>query len=251
MDLVFLGVSKSGTFSLYEFFKQHPQIAVSPTKEYLLDKAIHFEKNNINFNVDEYISGFNITKNTKILLDGATNTSFPWMNPYTSILSKYFNIKYIHIIRNPIDRMLSFMNYRIQTKEYEEIEKQRAIGINYFNVDGSLRIEKSASFTISNSDIASLMIAELLYGRKNIFIAKFKDIIKNPAMVFPFLDIVPFGKKLKHINKGVIHDEKITKYVRKNLDMIKKISVENLMRVQSFYNIDLSDMIKEVEERKI
>lgn len=232
-DLIFLGVSKSATNSLFELLSNHPEIAQSYEKEYY---------NSIN--IDFYnLENFNITSKTKILLDGSVNT-FSARNQDNIRRIKCNKLKCIYVIRNPIDRIISAFNIRI--KEFKENN-------NIFPIlfeDGELLYHKTLIYyLIYLSDINNLFSAELLFD--DLFICKLNDIENSQKQIYDFLGIDNYKFKLKKINVTNSKDDKVIDFVNSHRDLINTICIQSLKSIKEIYKIDMDDLIKEVKEMEI
>ena len=111
-NLFIVGVGKSGTTSLYQYLKFHPDIYMSPLKEphFLADKQKLKEHFDIDFsqvitNEEQYFSLFQKAKNEKIL--GEASTSYLYYVEPEVIKKKFPNSKIIIMLRNPVERAWS------------------------------------------------------------------------------------------------------------------------------------------------
>jgi len=100
MNLIIPGLARTGTRSLWKFFKEHPEVITSKVKEPL----------RINNNLDNYFNNFNITESTKFIFDGTPElTNYPIIHQ----LGRLPEIKRIYQIwftRNPVNRIKSMIN---------------------------------------------------------------------------------------------------------------------------------------------
>lgn len=158
MDLIIPGLARTGTKSLWRFFKTHHQVAASRNKEplrlYKLD--------------DNYCDRFDITEQTKMLFDGTPELT------NTDIIDELKNHKDIDNIyqiwfnRNPLDRLRSLLK-RLATLTKMELD---TVPKQFFSQDMDFQLE----------------IAKEKLGEKNIFISKI-DVINVERHIENFLGI--------------------------------------------------------------
>jgi Sulfotransferase family len=108
-DIFFLGVPKAGTTSLHKYLTSLPQFCGGKQKEYHYFTFHHRSKESL----DSYIDNYSVCKPHQLTIDGSPSTSSKGMNPIGHIYHSYSTDslarkKYILILREPIDRMLSW-----------------------------------------------------------------------------------------------------------------------------------------------
>lgn len=118
-NFLVIGSPKSGTTSLYNYLKQHPEIYMSPIKE---PHFFAFENQSIKFhgpNDDQaYLSKFSVTSLSEYekLFDGVTSekaigevsTMYLYLKDSAAKIKYYLpDVKLIAILRNPVDRAFS------------------------------------------------------------------------------------------------------------------------------------------------
>jgi len=155
-DMVFLGISKTASSSLFELLSKHPEIAQSYEKEYYGRLSYPGSEEEI-YDLEK----FNITSKTKVLLDGSINSFVSRGQDHKNLkkIKKAVNkLKCLYAIRNPIDRIISAFNFRIQRfKQIGEVPE-------LFDEKGELLYYKTLSYYLINfSDINNLFSIELMF----------------------------------------------------------------------------------------
>ncbi|MEH2340392.1 MAG: sulfotransferase domain-containing protein [Nostoc sp.] len=118
VSFLIIGMGKAGTFSLYYYLCQHPQIIPAT------DKELHFFNKNFDLGVDWYLAHF-----PPLPVEGGflTGEATPWYLGSYEVEKKVFQlfpkIKLIAILRNPVDRAIShyYMNLKLM-KEHRTLE---------------------------------------------------------------------------------------------------------------------------------
>ena len=117
-----IGAAKSGTTSLHEYLRQHPQISLPKRKEtyfFICDKRftpeppVYFGQIMDNYidNLEEYLQEFEDKPNASIF--GEVCPSYLFYPTAAENIKHYSpDIKLICILRNPVDRFYSHFNYR-------------------------------------------------------------------------------------------------------------------------------------------
>ena len=105
VDFIIIGAMKSGTSSLRNILKKHPEI------EFSVKEEPHFfsKTNNWKSNLESYHKLFKL-KNKKLCGEGSTTyTQYPHFNLelWNDIYDYNKNIKFIYMVRNPVERAIS------------------------------------------------------------------------------------------------------------------------------------------------
>jgi len=116
-NLFIVGAPRSGTTSLYEYLKQHPEVFMSPIKEphYFARKDIHEYHDKVGYpkiisDFKEYISLFRDGKDKRIR--GEASINYLYSKSATSEIYELIpDAKIIISLRNPIERALSHFKY--------------------------------------------------------------------------------------------------------------------------------------------
>jgi len=190
VNFLVIGAAKSATTSLCNGLSLHPEICFSNPKE-----PQFFSNSNWRLNIENYHSLFKT--NAKLYGEGSTNyTKQPLFNNniHTDIYEYNPDMKFIYIIRNPIDRIISHYIHAFN-RGYETSNINTAISNNnhflnlskyYFQIHPYIEV----------------------FGRKNIKLLFFEDFSNEPQKVlndvFSFLNIdsIKIDKKNLHENKS-------------------------------------------------
>ena len=123
-DFFIPGAAKSGTTSLHDLLNTHPDISMSKNKEpvYWNNKLFDQFKN---FEIERYLNLFEMDKKIK----GESTTSYMYYDSFIKNIKDNFqnSPKFIFILRNPIDRYISHVNWLIglglESKKIDEVIK--------------------------------------------------------------------------------------------------------------------------------
>ena len=188
VDFIIAGAMKCGTSSLSEILSLHPDISFSNPKEpQFFSGTKDWEKN-----LNEYHSHF--SKEGLIYGEGSTNyTKYPCfnLNIWDDIFEYNSKMKFIYLIRNPIDRIISHYTHIFESgltnKPLEEaiITNPQLLNISKYYTQIIPYIRK--------------------FGKENVLIILFEDFVKNQLSitkeVLSFLNANP--NKMPEIVKPV------------------------------------------------
>ncbi len=235
-DFFIPGAAKSGTSTLHNLLNTHPEISMSRNKEPVYWNNKSFDKFN-DFEKNRYEKMFDMNAKIK----GESTTSYMYYDSYLKNIKKNYekSPKFIFILRNPIDRYISHVNWMIGlgkeknnlkqiikegfTKEFKEYEDYPK---NYYQ------------FGLYNKWITRFIEN---FGIENIKVISFESLISDRVNVinscFEFLGV----SKLKHV-----------KDIRSN--KTKKIlfpSAFHLMRRISTGKVRYTKVVKYIIPKKI
>ncbi len=115
LDFIVIGASKSGTTSLFNYLRTHPQIYLPPDKDAPFFAVDEWSKQGWVWAVQEFFE--------KAPIDTRWGTVTPRYMENLSIPERIFKVmpqvKLIAILRNPVDRM--FSHYRQQVRRNKEV----------------------------------------------------------------------------------------------------------------------------------
>ncbi len=137
-----IGAPKSATTTLYEILKQHPEIGVSSFKE------PHFFDNNLNYSADLrlYSKSYFSELSSKRLIGEFTPTYFSHKEcPRRIKQTLGNNLKFIIILRNPVDRAYS---HYLHTKRdmFEELPFLQALSLERERLNSCLSEDNNTSY---------------------------------------------------------------------------------------------------------
>lgn len=212
VDFMIIGAARSATTSLCKILASHPDIGFSSIKE-----PQFFSKHDWREQIDHYNSLF--TKDAKIYGEGSTNyTKYPFFNKkiHSDIFEYNPKMKFIYIMRNPIDRMISHYRFAIE-RGYTSNEINKEI------LENRIYLETSKYYS-------QIKLYSDQFGKENIKLIFFDAFKSDPKKImdeiFEFIGIhsIEFSPKLTHSNKswsGVIGHKKYDA-PRTLIDKIKK-----------------------------
>ncbi|NJN27490.1 MAG: sulfotransferase domain-containing protein [Cyclobacteriaceae bacterium] len=121
------GATKSGTTSLFKYLKDHPEVSGSSLKEtrFFLDidypvPAIH----HYNGSLSKYFEFFKQISKDQLLLEATPDYLYSLGTP-ERIKSKISNCKLVFILRNPVDRFISWYKF---SKQNNSIPSDTSLG---------------------------------------------------------------------------------------------------------------------------
>ncbi len=180
---IILGAMKAGTTSLFNYLAQHPEIAPCKTKE------PNFFSQEYHRGIDYYYALWHHECiNNKIMLEASTsyakypNTHFSKASDNIAIFAKEqaVHIKFIYLLRNPIDRLESQYNHALKE-----------------NKTGIFKNNPSSNQSIINISRYALQLDQYFdkFDAENILLLDFDELKDSPALLLKkvcvFLDIDP------------------------------------------------------------
>jgi len=169
--LLFLGMARTGTSTLWYNLNLHPQISATKIKEPIVLKPY------LTLNEKTYLNLFEVKKDSKVLVDGSPNPFF--YKTFWKVCKEYSfvkDIKCIFCLRDPLIKLYSqinqcFKNYAFKNYQYlflvdeTNIEPDRIKEMLYINDFTMLNtIEKH----LSRDQIMLFHLNELQYKRREI-----------------------------------------------------------------------------------
>lgn len=236
VNFMIIGAMKCGTSTLAEILANHPQVSFCKRKE------PHFFSQNANWkeNLEEYHKLFD-KKEGVIYGEGSTTYTFaPKFNPlvWEDIYEYNSDMKFIYIVRNPIDRLVS---------QYVHMYEK---GVLKQPLKESIRNEP---LLINNSRYYTQILPYIQkFGKSNVLILDFDDVtmkideVLSEVANFLSIDQSKFEKSDNiHANKSIGHykmNYKMEKLVKK---FTKSLSIEFKAKVASFLFKNKKSRLKE------
>ncbi|MDT0555766.1 sulfotransferase family protein [Patiriisocius hiemis] len=214
VDFLLIGAAKSATTSLCNALTQHPDICFSEPKE-----PQFFSESNWRDKLDSYHSLFK--KNTKLYGEGSTNYSkHPHYNKniHNDIYEYNPEMKIIYIMRNPVDRIISYYTHTYN-RGHETIENiNNAVLNNIHYID-------------TGKYAMQIKPYQELFGEENVLLLFFEDFIKSYQQVldsiFEFLDIDAIEVDEKYLNANKSFDKRVLHHKYDNpktiFEKVKKV----------------------------
>ena len=192
-DFIIAGASKCGTSSIYYYLSRHPQVLLSHTKE------IDFFVSNYQRGIDWYLAHFpSITDRPDFLTGEATPNYLRFPEVARRIKDTFPQTKIIILLRNPVDRAISWHYHKLNTGlTSENIATAIATEIERLANVSEAEITNTGFYNPDNI-MSSLYIYKIkpwieLLGREQFLILKSEDFYLNPLQnmteVFNFLDL--------------------------------------------------------------
>ncbi|MGB5633520.1 MAG: tetratricopeptide repeat protein [Waterburya sp.] len=192
-DFIIAGASKSGTSSIYYYLSRHPQVLLSHKKE------IDFYWKNYKRGIDWYLAHFpTITDRADFLTGEATPNYLRFPQVAQRIKDTFPQTKIIILLRNPVDRAISW-HYHKQNTGLTKVDLKTAIATEIARLASITEAEiTNTGFYEPDNIISSLYIYKLkpwieLLGREQFLILKSEAFYLNPletmAEVFKFLGL--------------------------------------------------------------
>ncbi len=197
-NLFIPGAAKSGTSSLHEILNLHPKISMSHKKEPYYWISDWFEDNTEKQKTD-YLNLFDGSEN--IVYRGESSTSYMLFPKFIERTKKYNNqdIKFIFILRNPIDRIYSHYKY-LKGLGSENLNLREAI-LKDKNIEPvpSLRLPEGKFKNYYQYGLYAKWLKRFYnnFESKNIKVLFFEDLIENRTETindcFSFLGLQPIS----------------------------------------------------------
>lgn len=192
-DFIIAGASKSGTSSIYYYLSRHPQILLSHTKE------IDFYWTNYRRGIDWYLAHFpTITDRADFITGEATPNYLRFPQVAQRIKATFPQTKIIILLRNPVDRAISWHYHKLNTGLTSE-DLATAI---FKEIDRLATVTEAeitnTGFYDPDNIMSSLYIYKIkpwieLLGREQFLILKSEDFYLDPLQdmerVFEFLKL--------------------------------------------------------------
>ncbi len=236
VDFMIIGAMKCGTSTLAQILANHPQVSFCKRKE------PHFFSQNPNWkeSVDKYHSLFD-EKEGVIYGEGSTTYTFaPQFNPlvWEDIYEYNPKMKFIYIIRNPIDRLVS---------QYVHMYEK---GVLKQPIERAIRNEASL---INNSRYYTQILPYInKFSFENLLLLDFDDIIKNMdnvlSEVADFLGIEKYKfpeSDNVHANESIGHYKMNYQLERLVKKFTKSFSIEFKAKIASFLFKNKKSRLKE------
>jgi len=231
-NLITIGTSRGGTESLYHYIRHHPNIAVSSKREiYFFGKDPHYDTG-LNwyrsfFPTTIFEKFFNKThKKNLIIYEGSTDYLFQSKAP-KRIFDDLGNIKFIVMLRNPVERAYSHFYHNIDTgldnlDSFEEAIKLEPKRLKEWSNDGlDDTMFNHYAYLKRGIYVDQLENWFKIFPREKFLIMKTEDLKKDPQKIvnqlYDFVGL-PHAKIREQLNRNIAHYPKpINPETRKKL----------------------------------
>jgi hypothetical protein len=224
VDFLLIGAAKSATTSICNALAQHPDICFSDPKE-----PQFFSESNWKEKLSSYHSCFK--KSAKLYGEGSTNYSkYPYYNKniYKDIYEYNPKMKIIYIMRDPVDRIVSYYTHTYN-RGHETLE----------NINDA--VLKNTHYIDTGKYAMQIKPYIELFGEENVLLLFFEDFIKSHQNVlntiFEFLDINPIDVDKKYLDANKSFNRRVLHYKHDNpKTFFKKINKTLLILKNYIYN---------------
>jgi len=221
VNFIVIGAAKSATTSLCNGLSLHPDICFSNPKE-----PQFFSNPDWRLKIENYHSHFK--NDAKLYGEGSTNyTKLPLYNKNIPIDIYDYNsdMKFIYIIRHPIDRIVSHYIH--------------AFNRGYETTDINTAINNNPHFLNLSKYYFQLHSYIEVFGRENVKLLFFDDFVNNPQKVlndvYSFLNIDSMVIDKKNLNENKSFNKRVVHYKYDAPDtLIKKIKKIFIILNQNF-----------------
>lgn len=171
------GAPKSGTSSLFQWLKTHPEIDTPLIKEtfFFIDKNNPLINENENFyknGVNSFIQKF--SNSNKICLEGTTHLLY--QNSMIDVLKNELpNSKFVFVLRNPVERLVSSFNF---TKN-NLLRVKKQYSINQYIKDLKESNENNIAANITDDRSAYVLSRDLRYGHYSTYLSHWISVFSN------------------------------------------------------------------------
>jgi hypothetical protein len=202
-DLFIIGAPKSGTTSLYEWLRHHPDIFMTPVKEpcyYSRDLALDKSGNFLRYGVDHdrYVALFADTGDAQRV--GEASTRYLYSKDAAALIAQDQPASYIvAILRNPIDMIASLHAHKFAGGTEDIADFQQALEAEEDRHAGRRLPPDSNPLLATYRDRARFgeQISRWLdsFGRERVHVILFEEMVREPAEHFQrlldFLQVDP------------------------------------------------------------
>ncbi|GAB4529360.1 MAG: hypothetical protein Tsb0014_11220 [Pleurocapsa sp.] len=192
-DFIIMGAEKCGTSSLHNYLSYHPQILLPHKKE------INFFRKNFDLGIDWYLSQFPTITDLPDFITGESTPNYLRFPLVAKRIKEYFpQTKLILLLRNPVDRAISWHYHKVNTglakgdfAQTMEIEIKKLE--NFTEKDFIKTTYKNPDNIMSSIYIYKIKAWFEFFARDSFLILKSEDLYDNPShvmsQVFNFLNL--------------------------------------------------------------
>lgn len=234
--LALVGTNKTGTTTIWDALKNHPQISTSVKKELLMPNRDHPIHENVS---EEYVDKyFNIMPKTKILLDGTPRIS---TRPrYVEVLKKIKKINKIvclFTLRDPLEVAYSACIMRSKIY-YRHLKTGREINVYYLISPDKVNYDALEKFVSDQMNIYhDINNAVESLGFENILFVPLDEIHSKSKEICNFFKIDEIDIHFDHLNKA------------KQLNLPFKF-LRQMVLIKDWFNTNNDRLLKVQEDQK-
>lgn len=194
-NLILLGAQKAGTTSLYSWIAQHPDVFGSLS---IKDLPIFIDEKNRSLGLDEFKEYIlKNRKKEKYVFHGWVHYISFFKEFLAAFQNDISNSKYIIILRDPVERMIS--NFKYSLSHYKEEKSSIIDAIRHEQENrNSFNFEKKSYCSYIRNSLYADDIAYIQNNveKENLLILWFEDLAKTPQETvnnaFNFLGLRPY-----------------------------------------------------------
>jgi len=182
-----IGAGKSGTTSLEKYVTQHPRIKPTIVKE------IHYFDYQFDHGYFWYRSHFPLKRSDQIAGD-FTPSYLDYPKSPQRIFEKYPNMKFVVILRNPVDRAFSQYQHT-KRRGWESLDFEKAIDAESSRIKQNVEYYKRYSYLARGLYFEQLKLWFSYFPQDHFLILEYSellDIDKISNKIFKFLNLEPF-----------------------------------------------------------
>ena len=191
-DFLIIGAAKCGTSSLFNYLKSHPQILLPHKKE------IGFFGAKFKYGIDWYLAHFpSISDRPNLITGEATPNYIRFPKAARQIKDLFPQIKLIVLLRNPIDRALSWHHHKLNSGlakgTFADAVAQEMKQLKNFSEEDLMRKGHNPDNILGSLYFYKLKIWMEVFDREQFCLIKSEDLYSNPGAVmtrvFSFLGL--------------------------------------------------------------
>ena len=279
-NLLIVGAAKSGTTSLHNYLKQHPEIFMTEHKEphFLINSQIGESRiHNAVLTLDEYKRMFK-TKNIYKYKGESSVLYLAFPDFSIKSIKKYLpaDVKIIIMLRNPVERAFSGYLHNLRYNPSENLSFEEAIESSEYRYHNQMDITPDTRYLYIGEYYCQVQ-AFIEKFKENVHIIFYDDYVNNIDLcldnVFDFLEIekmkidtskrhmqggwifkyrfmrdflIP-GNRLKFLIKNILPNRRLRKWLRKrimNISTVKSPELSIAMRdkLRNYYREDILNL---------
>lgn len=193
VDFMILGTMKGGTTTLAKILSTHPDVCFCQVKEpHYFSKTPDWQKY-----IEDYKALYNPSSNQICGEASVSYTTYPVYNKniWQDIYSFNPNLKFIYIMRDPVDRILShYVHNYLRGFTKESFEKNVLSKPTYINISRYFTQIKPYIELFGREQVLLITFEEFI-GNKKVALHKVADFLAIDASKFGDIDDI-------HVNKG-------------------------------------------------
>jgi tetratricopeptide (TPR) repeat protein len=229
-DFIIIGAEKCGTSSLHNYLSYHPQVLLPHKKE------INFFRKNFDLGIDWYLSQFPTITDLPDFITGESTPNYLRFPLVAQRIKEHFpQTKLILLLRNPVDRAISWhyhkVNTGLATGDFAQAMEIEIKTIENFTEEDFIKTTyKNPDNIMSSIYLYKIKAWFEFFARDSFLILKSEDLYDNPrhvmSQVFDFLDL-PYHELSEYQQINVGSYNAVNPEIRKTLaDYFKSYNQE-------------------------